>query len=128
MSSAMIPTGYKAFSNDKQGFWSILAISHTLNEKTELAYNLGYEYLGNGNANLSYALVYAYDLNHRFGIYIEPYGEFSDMKELMFNANTGLTYLVQNDFQLDFSIGTGVNHNMNYIALGASWLIGRPEE
>ena len=128
MSSAIIPTGSKALSHDKWGVSSILAISHTLNEKTELAYNLGYEYLGNGNANLSYALVYAHDLNHRFGVYIEPYGETHDMQELMLNANTGLTYLVQNDFQLDFSVGTGINHNMNYMALGASWLIGKPEE
>ena len=128
MSRALIPTGSRAFTNDKWGVSSILAISHNLNEKSELAYNLGYEYLGSGNGNLTYALVYGLDLNDRFGIYIEPYGEISDMKELMLNANTGLTYLVQNDFQLDFSVGTGINHNMNYMALGASWLIGKPEE
>ncbi len=58
MSIALIPTGSRAFTNDKWGVSSILAISHNLNEKSELAYNLGYEYLGSGNGNLTYALVY----------------------------------------------------------------------
>lgn len=55
MSSAIFPTGSKAFSNDKWGVSSILAISHTLYEKTELAYNFGYEYLGTGDGNMLYA-------------------------------------------------------------------------
>ncbi|MCF6294947.1 MAG: hypothetical protein L3J25_04595 [Flavobacteriaceae bacterium] len=32
--------------------------------------------------------------------------------------NSGITYLIQDNFQLDASYGTGLNNNMNYFALG----------
>ena len=64
------------------------------------------------------------NLTDKFGIYLEPYGEWVDFKVYEANANVGVTYLIKNNLQFDFSFGTGINHEMNYMALGCSWLIG----
>jgi hypothetical protein len=39
------------------------------------------------------------------------------------NFDAGLTYLVKDNVQLDFSFGTGLTHKMNYISLGCCWKI-----
>lgn len=61
-------------------------------------------------------------VNDKVGIYIEPYGDWVNFTELEANFDAGFTYLVNPNFQLDFSFGTGLNHNMNYLSFGFSWI------
>ena len=49
-----------------------------------------------------------------------------DIHEANFDA--GLTYLIQDNFQLDASFGTGINHNMNYFSVGASINISKAKK
>jgi len=70
-------------------------------------------------------MVLGVGVNEKVAIYIEPYGELIDMAEFVLNFDTGLTYLVKDNVQLDFSFGTGLTHKMNYISIGCCWKITR---
>jgi len=124
LSHLIVPTGSKELTNDEFGTVNKIAISHELNDKIGLGYNLGYNYFGRGEGNLTYSLALGYGLSSKVGLYIETYGEISDMVEHFSNMDTGFTYLLKDNFQLDFSFGIGVNYTMNYIAVGFSWNIG----
>ena len=61
-------------------------------------------------------------------MYIEPFGLWDDVSDFSHNFDAGVTYLVNDNCQLDFSFGTGITNNMNYISVGGSWLIERDAE
>ena len=124
VSSLLLPTGTLEFYDESGGIINKLAVSHTLNETLGLGYNLGYTYPGSGYGNLTYSLVLGVEVNERVGMYVEPFGEVVDMAEFQLNADAGLTYLVRENLQLDFSFGTGlINRRMNYISTGVCWKI-----
>jgi len=123
LSHIVLPTGSKDVSFEKVGTINKISISHKINDKLSLGYNLGYNYFGIDNGFLSYSLVLGIAINKKVGIYLEPYGEVGIFNEHLANFDTGLTYLVKDNFQLDFSFGTGINYTMNYIAVGFSWNI-----
>lgn len=123
ISHLIVPTGSEELSNDKFGTINKIAFSHEVNDKVGLGYNVGYDYFGKGDGDFTYSLALGYGLTSKVGLYIETYGEVSDMDKHFSNMDTGLTYLLKDNFQLDFSFGTGINHTMNYIAVGFSWNI-----
>ena len=41
------------------------------------------------------------------------------------NFDAGLTFLANENFQYDFSFGTGINNTMNYMSIGFSWLVNK---
>lgn len=123
LSHLVLPTGSNDLTNDKLGTINKLAFSHELNKKLGLGYNLGYNYFGTGKGDLTYSLVLGFKINEKTGIYLEPYGELVDIREHLANFDSGFTYLLNDNFQLDFSFGTGINHTMNYISTGFSWNI-----
>ena len=87
--------------------------------------DLGYNYFGDAKGDLTYSLALGMGINSKVGIYIEPYGELSNMEKFVTNIDTGFTYLANNNLQLDFSFGTGINWTMNYMSVGCSWLINK---
>lgn len=123
LSHLIVPTGSEFFSNDDYATVNKLAISHIITENIGLGYNLGYDYYGTGSGNFVYSLAFGFGLTPELGAFIEAYGELEDMEYNSTNFDTGITYLVENDLQLDFSFGTGIEHNMNFISLGLSWRI-----
>jgi len=88
-----------------------------------LGYNIGYDYFGKGNGNLTYSLVFGIGVNDKAGIYVETFGSYIDFEMNEVNFDAGLTYLVMKNLQLDFSFGNGINTDLNYLAAGFSWLI-----
>lgn len=121
----IIPSGTNELTSGKYGSINKICISHELNENTEIGYNLGYNYFGEGAGDLTYSLAIGIGVNEKVGIYIEPYGEVTNLEEFILNFDSGVTYLVNQNLQLDFSFGTGINHRMNYISTGCSWLINK---
>ncbi len=119
----IVPTGSKELTNDAFGSVNKLSISHGINENLGFGYNLGYNYFGEGKGDLTYSLVLGIGVTDKTGIYIEPYGEIVEFEESLLNMDAGFTYLLRDNFQLDFSFGTGINHTMNFIAVGFSWYI-----
>lgn len=124
LSHLIIPAGSKALTNDKFGSVNKFAFSHGLNKNIGVGYNLGYNYFGSGKGDLTYSFVLAIGISKNAGIYFEPFGEIAEFKNHFANFNSGFTYLIKNNFQIDVSVGTGINHSMKFISTGFSWNIG----
>jgi Putative MetA-pathway of phenol degradation len=120
LSHLILPTGSKMLTNDKLGSINKLSISHTINENFGVGYNVGYDYFGTGKGNFTYSLAFGFGLTDKIGFYVEPYGSVIEFDTHKVNLDTGLTYLLKDNFQLDASFGTGINHTMNFFSLGMS--------
>lgn len=132
LSHLIIPSGSTSFSNNNYATINKLSISHNLNDNIGLGYNFGYNYYEagdgavQGKGDLTYSMALGIGISENAGIYVEHYGEFVDLTtEHVASLDMGFTYLINNNFQLDFSFGAGINHIMNYISSGFSWYIGR---
>lgn len=123
LSHFILPTGTKQVSFGKLGTINKLCLSHELSDALGLGYNLGYSYFGVDNGFFTYSMALAIGITDKAGIYIEPYGELGLLDQYFSNINAGLTYLIKDNFQLDFSFGTGLNHSMNFLSAGFSWNI-----
>ncbi len=123
LSHLVTSSGSAGFRSEQLGTINKLSISHSINENVGIGYNLGYNYFGTGSGDFTYSVALGVAVNDKVAIYIEPYGDLVDFEEHVANFDAGFTYLVHKDLQLDFSFGTGLNHTMNYLSVGASWLI-----
>ena len=119
LSHALLPTAPSLFSENIFGSINKLCVSHNLNNNIALGYNIGYNYLENIES-LTYSIVLGFSLNQKMSAYFEPYGEVSDFKDLASNVNMGITYLIKDNLQLDYSFGTGLNNKFNFMSIGCS--------
>ncbi len=126
ISHLLIPTGPAELSNSRFGSINKFALSHSLNKRIGVGYNLGYNYLGADNGTLTWSLAFGADLSEKLGLYLETYGEAVDFAEWYHNFDTGITWLIRENLQLDISYGTGLNQVMNYFSLGCSWNLMLP--
>lgn len=122
MSHVVAPSGSEGLSNEKTGTINRILVSHDFNETLSLGYNLGYDTYGNGDGAYAYTVALGKGVNDKTGVYIEPFGFYSNEEDLKASFDAGITYLLNSNTQLDFSFGTGINHSMNYMAIGISWL------
>ena len=120
LSHVVLPTAKAELTNDELGMINKLAISHDLGEKIGLGYNIGYDYMGSTH-QLTYSLAFGILLTQNLGIFLEPYGTFSEGGSFESNFDTGITYLLNPMLQLDASYGFGINHSMKFIGFGISW-------
>lgn len=125
LSHLLLPTGSDFLSNQKAGVINKLAVAHQLSERHSLSYNLGYDYLGYGSGDFLYSLSWGVALSPKLGVYLEGYGSWLDFSALEASADAGFTFQFQPHLQIDYSIGTGINHVMNYHALGLSLRLPR---
>lgn len=123
ISHLIIPCGTNEFSNNSFGTVNKLAVSHSINEQIGLGYNLGYDYFGSGKGDLTYSVALGIGITEKTGVYIETYGEIIEFKDPVSKFDSGITYLIKNNLQLDFSFGLGLNQKMNYFSVGCSWNI-----
>lgn len=120
---AVAPTGDAGVSGNDWGMVNKLCISHDVGPEWALGYNLGYD-LANGRGTATYALAVGKSINDQLGVYFEPYGEIDGLSGSHFASfDAGLTLLASDTWQWDISYGTGINHRMNYTAVGFSWLV-----
>ncbi len=128
LSTIIIPSASNDLSLNSFGISNRMIFSHTLSSKTGLGYNLGYDYLGSGKGNLTYTLAIGTSLTEKLGFFMEPFGEIIDLNNFILNFDSGFTYLLKENFQLDCSYGMGINNKMNFFSLGISWLIKKNKE
>ena len=119
----VLPTASKKLSNDEIGTINKLSISHSISELFGIGYNLGYDFYGTGDGDFTYSLALSYSITNTFGIYIEPFGKYLNLDKHESNFNSGITYLLNDNFQLDISYGVGLNRSMKYFAFGSSIII-----
>ena len=113
-----VPTAPEIFSYNEYGLLSRVLISHNIKNDSQIGYNIGYNKYNNYDGQFIYTLVYGKSLGS-FGVFFEIFGEESSNNSNL-NFDSGITYLVDNDKQLDLSIGRGLNSDMFYISAGFS--------
>ena len=113
-----VPTAPEIFSYNEYGLLSRLLVSHDIKNDSQIGYNIGYNKYNNYDGQFIYTLVYDKSLGS-FGVFFEIFGEESSNNSNL-NFDSGITYLVDNDKQLDLSIGRGLNSDMFYISAGFS--------
>ena len=118
---ADLPVGN--FSAEKFSPLVLLAAAHTLSEKFDLGYNLGYELVDGKYGNYLYSVALGMGLTEKLGAYLELYGSADEGFESNLVFDAGLTYLVQENLQLDISAGVGVRDAPidGFASAGFSW-------
>ena len=122
LSHAVIPTAKDKLSNGKMGVINKLSISHSLSKNLSLGYNIGYDYVGQMNS-FTYSVALGFSFTDDFGGYIEPFGIYGEQGFYESYFDAGLTYLLNDNFQLDISYGLGLNNDLQYFSTGFSWNI-----
>ncbi len=125
LSHLVFPTGTESFNNFNYGSINKLAFTHTLNDKHTIAYNIGYDYFATGNGDFFYSLAWGIGVGDKVGLYVEPYGFYRNFETWEVNADAGFTYLLNDNVQLDYSFGVGINNIMNYQSFGISFRLPR---
>jgi hypothetical protein len=113
-----IPTAPEVFSNKEYGFSNKLLVTHNLTSDSQIGYNLGYKKFINYDAKYIYSIVYGKSLG-QFSVFFEFFGD-SSSETSNSTFDSGLTYLVDNNKQLDLSIGKGLNNDLFFVTLGFS--------
>lgn len=97
--------------------------SHVVNDKITLLYNIGLQWVDGDFIPLKqYTFLISYSLVKRIAVFLESYGFYK--KDVAFNnsIDTGFSYLVGMNHQLDFSSGIGFLGDLpsNYFSIGYS--------
>lgn len=118
---ASLPTGTNLFTSELHSLDLAFLASHALSTRSELTFNLGINSL-NGPY---YTLLFSKMVNDKTSIFLEPYGQLTDAEtpRIEHSVNAGLTHLLNDNLQLDFSFGLGITYNNNFYSMGLSWLI-----
>lgn len=125
LSHIIIPTAKSELTLNEIGTINKLSIAHDIGDTFGLGYNIGYDYFGYSSGNLTYSLALGIGISDKVGFYIEPYGAIVEFDNHESSFDAGFTYLVNDNFQLDISAGTGLNHKMNYVSIGCSIIIAK---
>jgi len=120
LSHIVLPTAKTSITTNAVGVVNKLSISHAINNRVNLGYNIGFDYVERENA-LTYSLALGIAISKKVGFYIEPYGTWGETNTIESNFDTGLTYLAHKNLQFDVSFGKGINSKMNYVSVGFSW-------
>lgn len=112
MVHALLPfAASEQYRPQETGFDFRFAFSHTLSENSEIAYNLGAEWHDDASRpTYIYTLAYNYDLNDKWGLFAEVFGDLESRESPEHFWDGGLTFLIAHNFQLDAFVGTGINN------------------
>lgn len=127
---AVVPSGSNGISNNKYGIFSRINFSYDLSENKNLGANIGYNnydlrfdeegLVRDQDGNFIYTLVYVVGISDRVGMYVEAFGDYVNMDIWQNNMNAGMTYLLKENIQLDYSYGWGLDRDMNFHSVGIS--------
>lgn len=105
----------------------VLAASNSIKEKHSISYSIIYSLSANNweyyNHHYRATLMYSTMLSDRIGVYGETYFDLHDSAfdlndNSYFSFDVGFIYLLKDNIQLDYSFGSGIDHNTMYHALG----------
>lgn len=102
LANVRFPTG--DFGNETR-YALFIAASHTLSDMFGLGYNIGTAKEG-GDWQFVYTLALGAGLSNKAGVFAEVFGNFTAENHWL---DAGLTYLINNDLQLDASFGYGLD-------------------
>ncbi len=111
----------EAYRRDKMGAKFLLVTGNRINDRLSVITNWGITWTGNQKEPIaSYVLNVSHGISDKFGTFLEIYGDFNDFN---INYDTGLSYLVNKDFQLDISTGWQGTKDVPdwFVDFGLSW-------
>lgn len=135
LAQTTVPFGKDAFSSDEWDPGFLFAFSHTLSDRWSLGYNLGVELATSEKANGEettlasglYSVALGYGATDQLGFYIEVFGDngFS-AEDSSTSLDGGITWLFDDDNQLDLFAGVGLDDDANdwFVGLGYSVRFG----
>lgn len=103
------------------------AFSHTLSEKSGIAYNVGAQFFEDvPGAAYVYTLSYGYSFTDHFAMYAELYGDLPENFSANHFWDAGVTYLVSPLMQLDATIGQSITKGQDIlVSVGLSFRIDK---
>ena len=130
-----VPFGDSDITSDKFDPKFLLASTHTLTDEFSLTYNLGFVLASTKKADGStatqssglYTLSFGYSVTDQLSLFAEFYGQIGlSTNDSPFLFDCGLAYLLNDNSQLDFSAGAGLNSEAEdfFVSLGYSFRWG----
>lgn len=103
----------------------LFAFSHSLNAKSNFSYNLGAEWVeDSSNMGFVYSTSYGYSIAEKIGIYAEVFGNIKENTGSGHYLDTGLTFLLRPNIQLDASVGKSIDEGQDiFLSGGVSFRI-----
>ena len=101
-----------------------LLMQNTLSEKLALGYNLGLQWDGEQpNATVVYSISPSLTVAEGLSVFAEIYGYSTEKSVSDYRADMGCAYLVNDNVQIDFSAGVGLNTIAPdlFVAFGLAW-------
>ncbi len=129
---ASLPIGDSDITSDQVDPDFLLAFSHTLSEQFSLGYNLGAKLetseKDNGNdTTLSsglYSVALGYGATDQLGLFIEVFGAVGlSAEDSPASIDGGMTWLFNDDSQLDLFAGVGLNNDADEFFVGIGYSI-----
>ena len=117
-----LPSGTYNYS-EEVSINALMCFSHGLTDRSSVAYNIGVNYTNADNYELLCTISTGFSLTNKLGFFAEIYANAPLFKDFFFNYDSGFTYLLKPNLQLDFSFGTGITEKSNFYSAGVSWRI-----
>lgn len=113
-------SGTSYVSSDEHSYGALVSLAKDINNNVSTGINVSWEgYEKSNSSMIKYSFVLGVSLGEKAGLYLENYGH-SIEDEFRTSFDAGITYLISENVQYDFSFGTGINHQMNFISTGIS--------
>ncbi len=123
MAHGFFPTGSGSLNSGEYGGFFRFLLSHPVTDRISFGYNLGYGYYGEDVHGLIYTYSAAFSLNDKIGYFIEFFGGSLKFEEFTYAFDSGFTYLINNNLQLDFSLGKQIEADAAFYSAGISYRI-----
>ena len=123
-----MPSGSPSVSSGDVDPEFLLLWAYDLTDSFSLAGNVGLAYSTDGGDRFfqtSGSISAAFSISDRAGAYVEYFGFYpnTERSDAAHTVNAGLTYLINNDFQIDCRIGVGLNEEADdfFTGVGFAW-------
>ena len=104
-----VPIGNIHFVSKKVIPGFLFTMGHTLSDFFSFSYNLGGVWPEDGQFSFIYSAVFGMGISDKFGVFIEGYGFKPLNIKNVFLLDTGMTYLILPNLQLDTSAGISIS-------------------
>jgi len=120
-----LAVGKENFIPEKSEPAFLLAASNSITDWLGIGYNAGAKWINGEQLDIILTASMGISVAENTGLFLEFYGDKQQDTDANIFFDTGFTYLVKNDFQLDVSAGFPVNNQSPdfFISFGASFQI-----
>jgi len=112
---AYLKLPFTSHTGEQAKYWSpaaILAFSNALSPKIDVNYNIGIKQDAFDNMYAwQSAIALQWKVSEKYDLFVEYFGQYQDGSLPEHNADAGMAYLITNNIQVDFALGSGIGDN-----------------